>query len=276
MAPVAFGAAIALVTLSVAFGIVALVLAETVMLVLVPKTTTFRAHIDDRIDSEARAAAADSRVHLLARMADGHAAELTELERLVSAIRAHGPLEPVESTDRSVERALGLERLLESYARLAVAHRRSVAAFPMNRWPIIEAEEAELAAMASSGEHLNDWIARRRSMLAIRRATWVRAREDREAIQHALRMIADVVGWVHELCAVPHDDPGRVALDHVLASCATALRDVRRLEADISFDAKVFDDVVAARAPNMPDAPAEIPPRLLGVPMSCGPQTLSY
>jgi hypothetical protein len=276
MAPVAFGAAIALVTLSFAFGVVALILAETVMLVLVPKTTTFRAHIDERIDAEARTAAADSRVHLLARMADGHAAELSELERLVSAIRAHGPFEPVESADRSVERALALERLLESYARLAVAHRRSVAAFPMNRWPVLEAEEAELAAMSSNGDHLHDWIARRRSMLAIRRATWVRAREDREAIQHALRMIADVIAWVHELCAVPHDDPGRIALDHVLASCATALRDVRRLEADVSFDAKVFDDLVAPRAPHGAEARSEMPPRLLGVPMSCGPQTLSY
>jgi len=251
---VAFTAMIALFTLSVAFASVAFVLTEAVLIVLVPKTRSFRAHVDQQIEIEAHAASIGARARLIARMSDVHAAELNELERLAADIRARGLLamEPIESTERGVERVLDVERLLLSYVRLSVAHRRSVETFSTERGRALEGQLAHLTHLAEAttgAKHVREWVARRRAMLTIRRETWLRATDDRETIQHALATIGDTIRWMHELCAVPAEDPGRAALDDVLAGCTAALATVRRLESDLAVDETFFEAVAAPKAP---------------------------
>jgi hypothetical protein len=255
VAPFAITAAVALLTLSLVFAALALAFGEVALVLIAPRSRAFQASVDERLEREDRAVAAAARAHLLARMSDVHVSELGELEGLAAEIRTRGPLEPLDSTERGIERVLGIERLLVGYVRLAIAHRRNAETFSNERWLKLSAHGARLETPPIPQDIPGaDWIARRRSILEIRRATWIRANQERETMQHTLAAIADIIRWVHELSAVPSDDPGRASLDTVLTSSAAALSEIHGLDEDVVVDAGFFDVIPEENTANRPSS----------------------
>jgi hypothetical protein len=234
LAVLAFTMATALITFSIALAAVALLLGETVIVAFVPRLAPFRASIDRELAREGRDAAALAHAALLANMRDAHATELMYLERLATDVHAAWTYEP---SDVAVDRVLGLDGLLGSYVRLAIAYHRNTVAFTAEGWAALEAEAARLAELPRADS--DEWIARRRAVLDMRRAAWMRAGADRELLVHALGTIGEVMRFVHDLAATTHHDPGRADLDRVLAECTGALDRVRRLEADVPVDCAI-------------------------------------
>lgn len=250
LAPLALAFLAALVTLSLLAAVVALAVAEALVFALLPRWSVFQRAIDRRVEEEARAAAAAERASLFAQMTELHASELAELERLTADVRADWAVEPVGGPYATpVDRVLDLERLLASYVRIALGYRRSVECFSIERKLPLDEQSARLAAMpVPERGPSSDWIARRRTVLALRQGTWARASEEREAMLHALATIAEVIRWVHDLRGVPADDPGRGESDRVLAGCAAALAELRCPDADVAIDFPVLSTSSAPAA----------------------------
>jgi hypothetical protein len=233
---VAFG--LALVTMSLLVALGALALGEALLVVVVPRTARFREAIDEALESTERLAAAEARATVLARMSDLHLRELAEIERLATDVRERWTVEP-GSPEAAVERSLALDRLVLAYVRLAVAHRQNVESFGLEGRLALEAHAARLAMLPpASGPRVNEWLARRRDVIARRQAAWSRAFEERDTIAQELATIADVFRWMHELGP---DDPARADVDLVLGSCLAAVDQAPQGELDIPIDASVLD-----------------------------------
>ncbi len=233
---VAFG--LALVTMSIIAAIGALALGEAVLVILLPRTARFRASVDETLESAERIAAAEARASVLARMSDVHLRELAEIERLAAGVRERWASE-ARCPDVAVERAIGLERLLLAYVRVAIAHRRNVESFGLEARLALEAHAARVAALpAPSGERAYEWLERRREILMRRKAAWAAAESEREAIAQALATIADVVRWLHEIAASPAEDEAEV--DRVLSSCLGALAETPSTGGEPPIEANVL------------------------------------
>jgi hypothetical protein len=246
--PLALAFGLALATMSLLVALLTLMLGELMLVVLVPRSSLFRESVDLRFDRMMRAAAGDACASLLAKMSDTHVRELIELEQLASEIRERGVAGSRGAPELAIERSVGIERLLVSYVRLAIAHRRSIESFRPERKAALDDEAALLAQVRVAPDApAAEWMARRRAIVEKRRATWTRASDDRDAIAQELATIAGVLRWVHELCFVAPDDPGRQEIDETLASCVDALAEPARLEDDDPIDPNVLELVRDAR-----------------------------
>jgi hypothetical protein len=134
---------------------------------------------------------------------------------------------------------MSVERLLLSYVRLAIAHRRNVESFGLEARLALEAHAVRVDALPEPTDaRAYEWLARRRDMLARRKAAWAAAEAEREAIGQALATIADVIRWMHEVGASTSADD--VEIDRVLSSCLGALAKAPRADVEAVIESNVL------------------------------------
>lgn len=208
---------LALATLSVPFGIALMVLGEVLVVFVPPRVDAFRRYVDADIE---RAAAIDVRRGVLELMTAVHRADFEQLERLAAGIRMRcRSTEAQATTDPTVERWLGLDKLVSLYAELAITHRRNVEAFRAEDWGALVVQSARVNERLSTPDGSTDpWAHRRRDILRLRRETWRRATNERDAIAQDLATITDVVQWMHELCDLVPGDSARSRVEDALES----------------------------------------------------------
>jgi hypothetical protein len=200
--PAALAVSVAVImTLPVALAV--FLVAELVLFLVVPRLSTFRRSVDRCTEEAARIAEGIARAEVLSKMSDAHRNELERLEELAERIRERGELDTEADADAAMERWLGLDRLLELFVRLAVAHRRNSESFSTVERSALEDRIARLehVPVAAMSEATRASVARRRAVLERRRETWTRALEEREVLAQELATISDAIRWMHELCA---------------------------------------------------------------------------
>jgi hypothetical protein len=197
----------------------ATVLLGSLVLGVLPRLRTFRTSVDAR--GERRAAAA-LRVAVLGRMSPDHCDELDALEGLAAGIRRRfgGGVGMARGTsDPSVERWLGLDRLLALYAELAVTHQGNVTTFCARDRIALDCEGEQLRELSMGRSGPSDvWLQRRRTIHQRRQEVWQRAVEERDLLVQGMAAIGGVLRWMHELCTVVMGDSVRSEVDDVLAS----------------------------------------------------------
>jgi hypothetical protein len=200
--PAALAVSVAVImTLPVALAV--FFVAELVLFLVVPRLSTFRRSVDRCTEEAARIAEGIARAEVLSKMSDAHRNELERLEDLAERIRERGELDTEADAETAMERWLGLDRLIDLYIRLAVAHRRNSESFSTVERSALEDRIARLEHMplAQLSEAARASVARRRAVLERRRETWTRALEEREVLAQELATISDAIRWMHELCA---------------------------------------------------------------------------
>jgi hypothetical protein len=213
-------AAAVLILVSWAVALAAFCVGELLVVGVLPRFGPFRRSVDARSE---RCVAAGLRLDILERMSAGHRADFEHIERLAGKVREHcvgleesgrhGP------ADLTVERWLGLDRLVAIYAELAVMHRRSTESFPSEDRAALEVERDHVRVLASTaGGPRGALLARRYAILERRYETWTEAAAERELLVQGLATIIDVVRWMHELCGVVPGTLTRADLDYVLES----------------------------------------------------------
>ncbi len=215
-------AAGAIAAFNVSCAIAAALMGQLALIGILPRIRAFRRAVDVRHE---RRAAAVLRTTVLGSMSPAHGFELDVLEGLAAGVRrrcasSHGEAAAQDaSEDPSVERWLGLQRLLALYAELAVTHQGSATTFcDQDRAGLDhEVEQVRVLSLARGGTS-DPWLERRRAVLARRRETWQRAAEERESLVHGLATIGGVIRWMHELCAVGVGDSVRAEVEDVLAA----------------------------------------------------------
>jgi hypothetical protein len=255
-------AALMLVALDLEVAMVALVIAEIVAFLLLPHLGWVRSVVDARLSVKTRTDAAMARAVLLLRMSDAHRRELHVLERIAAALR-----ERVDAAGAAsgTEDCFGIERLIELYVRLAIAHRASVRSLEVVGSSRIEEELLVLEArLATAASPQRERIERRVAMLRMRRDARLAAIEEQSAIEHDLSMISETLRWMQEKCASGGTDGLRAELDFALASRerdVAAMSELATLR-DTDFDGSVIRlgrDPVAPR-PELPQLRIAVAP----------------
>jgi hypothetical protein len=267
--PVTLAIGLALVTLSLMATLAVLAFTELLLILVAPHFNAFQRSVDARFEQADRAAAIVARATLLSRLSEHQRVEFEELERLTLEVRersrltAHADAAP----ELAIERWLGLDRLLVSYVRLAVAHRRNAESFGVEKRAALEAQLTRLDAVRPSSTRACASVERQRGILAARERTWARARDEREVFAHELATIANVIRWVHELCALVPRSTTEAEIDEVLATVESehaALADSIRDDETDAIDPRVLE---LGR-----DASCIAPPRYSAVPIVTEPQ----
>lgn len=246
--PVTLAIGLALVTLSLMMTMAVLLCAELVLIVIAPHFKVFQRSVDARFEQAERAAAIVARSALLSRLSEHQRQEFEELERLTLEVRDRSRLSRdggAAAPELAIERWLGLDRLLVSYVRLAVAHRRNAESFGAEKRAALEAQLTRLDnARATVGSRAHASVERQRAILEARERTWVRAREERDVFFHELATIASVIRWVHELCALVPRASTEAEIDEVIAAVEaehTALADAIRDDDTEAIDPRVLE-----------------------------------
>ncbi|HEY3818432.1 MAG TPA: hypothetical protein VGL81_14760 [Polyangiaceae bacterium] len=215
--PLLFGVGLAAVSVTLALAVA--LTAELALVGFLPRLVAFRRSVDQR---HQRIAAVAARTEALGLMSAYRRGELEQLERLAADIRARcdGRRPQKAGTSRgTVDRWLGLDRLLALFVDLAITHRANEEVFRAKDWATLEAQYTELNLLARATHGSNDvWIERRRAVLERRRETWRHAAAECELIAQELATIGDVVRWMYELCALNRGDAARCEVEDVLAS----------------------------------------------------------
>lgn len=215
--PLTLGLAVA--TLSAGLALATVLLGNLVLIGILPRLRTFRASVDARCE---RRAAAALRVAVLGRMSPDHCDELDALEGLAAGIRGRfgGCVATALGTsDPSVERWLGLDKLLALYAELAVTHQGNVTTFCAQDRAALEREGEQVRQLSIARRGPGDvWLQRRRTILQRRQEVWQQAVEERDLLVQGMAAIGGVLRWMHELCTVVVGDAVRSDVDDVLAS----------------------------------------------------------
>ena len=190
---------------SIVIASVLFMTAELLLLTYVPRVTVFRGYVDAKLFAAKRLAAAQARASLLAKLATNHRRELERLELLVDRIRDTIKLQG-SSAQLVVDDYLGLDRLIASYVRLAIAHRASSECLAGTDRAALQEDIRSLEAARHSSAEPVRVLAPRRLAIAVKRAErWDRSREDLDAMAHQLAMLADLVRLTHEQFAAPID-----------------------------------------------------------------------
>jgi hypothetical protein len=244
-------AALMLLALDLELVMVGLVIAEVLAFLLLPHVGWVRRAVDARIAARARAEASMARAVLLLRMSDAHRRELNSLERIAAALRERADMSP------NADDCMGVERLIELYVRLAIAHRASCASLDVVGNARLDEELAALEARAA-GENRSqrEWLDRRLAILRMRRDARRAALDEQTAITHDLAMISDTLRWMQENCAASGAEALRAELEFALASRerdAATLRELSSLR-ETEFDASVIR-LGREPAPARPDHP---------------------
>jgi hypothetical protein len=239
-----------LLALDLTVAMVALVALELVAFLLLPHLPWVRRAIDARLDARARAEAAAARSVLLLRMSEVHRRELQSLEKIAASLH-----------ERSDAGGAGLdctniERLIELYVKLAIAHRASC-----NSLEVIDHRPDEELAMLEArraGATLQDstWMDRRIEILRLRKDARHVALAEQAAIRRDLSMIGDTLRWMQESCASAGAESMRGELEFTLASRerdAATLRELaslRETELDTSVVRLGRDPVLGVEPPH--------------------------
>lgn len=229
-------AALMLLALDLEVAMAGLLVAEVVAFLLMPHLGWVRRAIDDRLDARAHAEAASARAVLLMRMSEEHRRELNALEKIAAALR-----ERADAATNS-EDFLGIERLIELYVRLAIAHRASRSSLEVVGRTRLDEEIAALESCMVSDRPRNPSIEKRLDILQMRRSARRAAIDEQAAIDHELAMIGHTLRWMEEHCAASGMESLRSELEFALSSRerdAAALRELSSLR-DSEFDASVI------------------------------------
>jgi hypothetical protein len=169
--------------------------------------------------SRERRAAAALRVAVLGRMSSAHCDELRVLEDLAASVRRRCDKSGSDVSDPSIERWLGLDKLLALYAELAATHQSNTTAFCAQARAGLEREAEQMKWLTLGADAARDpWLERRRVILQRRQETWQRAADERDFLVQALATIGGVIRWMHEICTVVMGDAVRAEVEDVLAS----------------------------------------------------------
>jgi hypothetical protein len=208
-------------------------LAELVAILAIPYIPWVRRLIDQRLAAEARADAANARAVLLLRMSEAHRRELANLECIAASLRDR------TDTASSDEDCLGVERLLELYVRIAIAHRASQTSLSLVGGARPDEELDGLSALASSRRPM---LERRLEILRLRSEARRAALEEQVAMTHDLAMIADTIRWMQESAAATPASTLRRELEFAYAGRERDLATLRDLASlrDHDVDASVL------------------------------------
>lgn len=231
-------AALMLLALDLEVAMVGLLVAEVIAFLLMPYFGWVRRAVDARIDAQKHAEAASARAVLLMRMSDEHRRELHSLEKIAAALRERSDVS-ANSDD-----FLGLERLIELYVRLAIAHRSSRTALEMVGKTRLDEEigALEMSLVGVGDRPHNPCIEKRLGILQMRREARRAAITEQVAIDHELALIGHTLRWMEEQCAATGIETLRSELAFVLASRehdAATLRELAALR-ESEFDASVI------------------------------------
>jgi hypothetical protein len=230
-------AALMLLALDLELAMVGLLIAEVLAFLLLPHIPWVRRAVDARIDARMRAEASMARSVLLLRMSEAHRRELQSLEKIAAALR--------ERTDSegTTDDCAGVERLIELYVRLAIAHRASCSSLEVvGSNSRLDEELATLERASADNRPQREWIERRLAILRMRRDARRAALEEQAAIANDLAMIGDTLRWMQENCAAAGTEGLHADLEFALASRerdASTLRELASLR-DTDFDASVI------------------------------------
>jgi hypothetical protein len=228
-------AALMLVALDFEFATAALLFAEFLAFLLVPYVGWVRQSIDARLDERAHAEAASGRAILLMRMSEEHRRELHTLEKIASSLRERGA-----AVDPNGE-LLGLDRLIELYVRLAIAHRASRSSLEIVGRARLDDEISALEACLVAGRPVNACIEKRLEIARMRRNARRAALNEQARLDHELALIGHTLRWMEEHCASTGSETLRTDLASALESRdrdASTLRELAELR-DADYDASV-------------------------------------
>lgn len=229
-------AALMLLALDLELAMVGLLIAEVVAFLLLPHVPSVRRAVDARIAARMRAEASMARSVLLLRMSEAHRRELQALEKIAAALRERTDSEPSDD-------CVGIERLIELFVRLAIAHRASCNSLELvGAPPRVDEELAMLERASADNRPQREWIERRLTILRMRRDARRAALDEQASIANDLAMISDTLRWMQENCAAAGTESLRADLDFALADRerdAATLRELAALR-DTDFDASVI------------------------------------
>lgn len=184
------------------FPILMLVIAEAIVVGILPRTKVFQRSIEARDAEAERTEAAASRAILSAHLETGHRLELESLERAAEVIRAHAGI--VRPSDDWT----GASDLVGVYGRIALAHRSSLQIFGAALGHALDEEIRSIeTALASADPTTRPSLTRRLAVVRARKSGWLVARRQQEALAVDLAMIGDQLRSMREQCAlVPFSD----------------------------------------------------------------------
>lgn len=229
-------AALMLLALDLEAAMVGLFVAEVLAFLMMPHLGWVRRAVDARIDARAHAEAASSRAVLLMRMSEEHRRELNALEKIAAALRERS--HPSTHADDF----LGIERLIELYVRLAIAHRASRSSLEVVGRTRLDEEISALESCLVSDRPQNPVIEKRLGILHMRRDARRAALDEQAAIDHELAMIGHTLRWMEEHCAASGTEGLRAELAFALSSRERDGATLRELSAlhDSGFDTSVI------------------------------------
>ncbi|HET6611988.1 MAG TPA: hypothetical protein VFG83_08375 [Kofleriaceae bacterium] len=186
--------------------LVAGLVAELVVLGTVPRAGAFRKHVNGQIAQDEREAALRTRETLLLQMNDTHRQEYERLECLVERVRTNAA-HYGDAAALVLNDSLGLDRLLMSYIRLAIAHKVGKEALALtNRKELFDKiQSLEDSRLTSSSRRLRTLEERRLFIAQQRLKRCDRNRERLQVISQQLATINDLIHMVHEQSMTPVD-----------------------------------------------------------------------
>ncbi len=208
------------------FPVLMLVIAEVIVLGVLPRTRVFQASIDARNAEAERMEAAAARAILGAHLETEHRLELEGLDRAADAIRAHA------GVTRLSDDWTGASELVSVYGRIALAHRQSMQIFGATLGPALD-EQIRLiqGALLCADQTTRPALLRRLAVVRARKASWLVARRQQEALSVDLATIGDQIRSMREQCALVPFNELREELDTALGASKEGTRVLRELVA---------------------------------------------
>lgn len=208
------------------FPALLLLVAEAIVLGVLPRTKMFQSSIDARNAETERQEATAARAILGAHLETEHRLELEGLERAADAIRAHA------GVGRISDDWTGATELVAVYGRIALAHRASMQIFGATLGPALDEQMHLIQTALLCADHTTrPALLRRLAVVRARKASWLAARRQQEALAVDLATIGDQIRSMREQCAlVPFDDL-RGELDGALAASKEGSRVLREVVA---------------------------------------------
>jgi hypothetical protein len=184
---------------------------ELAILCVIPWRGYFRRCIDAQLDEADRAVWSKAREALVRQMDVRHQQELAKLDRLIDRtrdnIRRRGGAVPLILDD-----AFGLNRLVTTYIRLAIAHKAGQESLAMTNHGELMDTIRSLEALRSNDGGGARGLSLRRLSIAYRRAEcWSRTREGLEVVSQKLATILELIQLMHEQSMTPVDSPATYA-----------------------------------------------------------------
>lgn len=221
---------------------------ELAILCIVPWRGYVRQRIDAQLDEADRAAWSRAREALVRQMDVRHQQELARLDRLIDRtrenIRRRGGAVPL-----LLDEGFGLNRLITSYIRLAIAHKAGQESLAMtNHTELMETIRA-LEAVRNASVGRTRGLSERRLSIAYRRAEcWTRTREGLEIVSQKLATILELIQLMHEQSMTPIDTPSTCAdIDRFMRELddldngESTQRELDAIDADRAFDLEEFE-----------------------------------